>query len=81
MIDIIGIILGRYLISFLGAVVRYFFKNVMLKMKGESFIPFSKLWSYKKNQYEELENNTSNMIAGVFVLATFFLIAYQIIHF
>lgn len=66
--DFIQIILGRYLLEFLGALIRYTYLNIIGLFKSSNYTPFLKIWSSKGNIDKQNENSTSNHIIGVVFL-------------
>ena len=63
--DFIQIILGRYLLEFLGALIRYVYLNIGSLIKINNYTPFSKIWSPKGNIDKNNENGTLNHMIGV----------------
>lgn len=72
--DILQIIIGRYLVEFLGAFIRYLYSNLFNKLKEENTIQFSKFWSPKGDKYKKLETETGNRIAGLIFFVIIFII-------
>lgn len=78
--DFIGIILGRYLLEFLGALIRYVYLNIGSLIKINNFIPFSEIWSPKGNIDKKNGNSELNRMVGVIffgmviVLLIFFMV-------
>ena len=66
--DFIEIILGRYLLEFLGASIRYIYLNIGSLIKINNYTPFSKIWSPKGNIDKKNENSTLNHMIGVIFL-------------
>ncbi len=66
--DLLQIFLGKYFIELLGASIRFFLANLKNKLLRRDFIRFSKFWNNKGNQFEKMENETNNRIAGGFFL-------------
>ncbi len=75
--EIIQIIIGRYLVELFGASIRYLLTNFFNKIKGNDLISFSKLWSPKGDQYKKLETETSNRIAGLIFFVIFFIVLFK----
>ncbi|MFH4966531.1 hypothetical protein V8G69_16135 [Gaetbulibacter sp. M235] len=70
--DIFQIIFGRYLIELIGASIRFSFGYIKSKLFGTKLIKFENYWHKKKgNQYDKLETETANRIAGFFFFAIF----------
>jgi hypothetical protein len=63
--DFIGVILGRYLLEFLGALFRYIYLNIGTLIKSCIYTPFSKVWHPKGNIDKKNENSTLNHMIGV----------------
>lgn len=63
--DLIEIILGRYVLAFLGALIRYVYLNTRSLIKINNYIPFSKIWSSKGNIDKKNENSELNHMIGV----------------
>jgi hypothetical protein len=63
--DFIGIILGRFVLEFLGALIRYVYLNIGSLIKISNYIPFSKIWSPKGKIDKENENSELNHMIGV----------------
>lgn len=63
--DFIGIILGRFVLEFLGALIRYVYLNIGSLIKINNYIPFSKIWSPKGNIDKKNENSELNHMIGV----------------
>lgn len=63
--DFIEIIFGRYLLEFLGALIRYMYLNIGGLIKNNNYIPFSIVWSSKGNFDEKNNNSTLNHMIGV----------------
>jgi len=63
--DFIGVILGRYILEFLGALFRYIYLNIGTLIKSSSFTPFSKVWNPKGNIDKKNENSGLNFMIGV----------------
>jgi len=63
--DFIQIIFGRYLLEFLGALIRYTYLNIIGLFKSCNYTPFLKIWSPKGNVDKQNENSTSNHMIGV----------------
>lgn len=63
--DIVGIILGRYVLEFLGALMRYIYLNTGSLIKINNYTPFSKIWSPKGNIDKKNENSELNHMIGV----------------
>lgn len=63
--DIIQIILGRFLLEFLGALLRYVYLNVLGLFKNVNYIPFSQLCSPKGNVERKNGNSELNHMIGV----------------
>lgn len=66
--DFIGVILGRYILEFLGTLFRYIYLNIGTLIKSSSFTPFSKVWHPKGNIDKKNENSTLNFMIGLFYL-------------
>ena len=70
--DVFQIILGRYLLEFLGALLRFLYLNIkQLILNKGNFISFSKLWSPKINEDKKTENEMTNHMIGAIVLMLF----------
>ena len=68
--EIFQIIFGRYLIELIGAYIRFGFGYLKSKLIGTEYIKFENYWNKKNgNQYEKLETETGNRIAGFFFFA------------
>ena len=65
--DIIQIILGRFLLEFLGALLRYVYLNVLGLFKNVNYIPFSQLCSPKGSVKKRDENSELNHMIGVII--------------
>jgi hypothetical protein len=63
--DFMEIIFGRYLLEFLGALIRYIYLNIGGLMNINNYTPFSKIWSPKGNIDKKNENSTLNHMIGV----------------
>ena len=71
--EIIQIIVGRYLVEFVGASVRFIAQRIISKLTGKNGVPFRHYWQQKKGgAYENMETETANRIAGIFILFTVF---------
>lgn len=66
--DFIQIILGRYLLEFLGALIRYIYLNIGSLIKINNYTPFSKIWSPKGGIGKKNENSGLNHMIGVIFL-------------
>lgn len=63
--DFIGIILGRYLLEFFGALIRYIYLNIGSLMRINNYIPFSNVWAAKGNIDKKNGNSEKNHMIGV----------------
>ncbi|OXA91080.1 hypothetical protein SAMN06265346_12356 [Flavobacterium hercynium] len=78
--DFIQIILGRYLLEFLGALIRYIYINTINLIRFSSYTPFSKIWPLGSNTKKKDENSSLNHMIGVifFGIIIFFLIIFMV---
>ena len=72
--DIIQIIIGRFLVELFGASIRYSYCYLASKIQGKEVVPFSKFWSSQGDRYKKLETETGNRIAGLIFFVIFFII-------
>jgi hypothetical protein len=63
--DFIQIILGRYLLEFIGALFRYIYLNIGGLMGINSYTPFSNIWTPKGNIDKKNQNSTLNHMIGI----------------
>lgn len=78
--NFIQIILGRYLLEFLGALIRYIWSNLLNIFSDEEPKSFSEFWSPKSKKYEKLENEASNRIVGlIFFIIVLVLLGYFVV--
>jgi hypothetical protein len=63
--DFIGIILGRYLLEFFGALIRYIYLNIGSLMGINNYIPFPNVWAEKGNIDKKNGNSEKNHMIGV----------------
>ena len=67
--DLLSIIIGRYVIELIGALIRFSINYLIAKIKGTKHIKFEEYWHKKKGGvYEKSETETANRIAGGFFL-------------
>ena len=59
------IILGRYLLEFLGALFRYIYLNLGGLVRINNYTPFAIIWTPKGNIDKKNENSTLNHMIGV----------------
>ncbi|GAA4327157.1 hypothetical protein GCM10023115_25030 [Pontixanthobacter gangjinensis] len=75
--DLIGVIIGQYLLEFIGASIRYIFnqfKSILFPIKKLSF---SDYWSPNSDLYQRLETEVGNRIAGgMFLVIVLIIIFY-----
>ncbi|AWX45710.1 hypothetical protein HME9304_02737 [Flagellimonas maritima] len=76
--DIFQIIFGRFVVELIGASIRYVVANIINKIKGKDFKPFSKFWTPDGSKYKKLETESANRIAALFV---FVILLVLIFHF
>ncbi len=78
--DILQIIIGRFLLEFLGALLRYVYFNILGLFKNVNYIPFSQLWSPKVSVKKRDENSELNHMIGVIIfgLIIFLLVIFMI---
>lgn len=62
--DILQILVGRYLLELIGACVRYFYLNTSSLIGFNEYTTFRKIWGPNKKEYE---NSTTNHGVGVIV--------------
>lgn len=63
--DFIGIILGGFVLDFLGALIRYVYLNIASLIKNNNYISFSMIWSPRGKIDKENENSELNHMIGV----------------
>lgn len=63
--DFIGIILGRYLLEFLGALIRYIYLNIGYLIGINNYTSFSNIWIAKGNIDKKNGNSEMNHMIGV----------------
>ena len=63
--DFIQIILGRYLLEFFGALIRYIYLNIGSLMGINNYTPFSNVWEAKGNIDKKNGNSEMNHMIGV----------------
>ena len=66
--DILQIIIGRFLFEFLGALLRYVYLNVLVLFKNENYSPFFQLWSPKVSVKKRDESSELNHMIGVIII-------------
>lgn len=62
--DILQILVGRYLLELIGACVRYIYLNTSSLIGFNEYTTFRKIWSPDKKKDE---NSTANHVVGVIV--------------
>ena len=72
--DILQIIIGRFLLEFLGALLRYVYFNILGLFKNVNYIPFSQLWLLKINVKKRDENSELNHMIGVVIFGLIILL-------
>ncbi len=63
--DFISIILGSYLLEFLGALIRYIYLNTGVLLGINNYTPFSNIWTAKGNIDKKNGNSEKNHMIGV----------------
>jgi hypothetical protein len=63
--DFIQIILGQFLLEFLGALIRYVYLNMGSLIKKDDYIPFAKVWCPKGSIDRKSGNSELNHMIGV----------------
>jgi hypothetical protein len=63
--DFIQILLGRYLLEFFGALIRYIYLNIVGLMGINNYTPFSNIWAAKGNIEKKNGNSEMNHMIGV----------------
>lgn len=63
--DFIAILLGRYLLEFFGALIRYIYLNIESLMGINNYTPFSNVWAVKGNIDKKNVNSEKNHMIGV----------------
>jgi hypothetical protein len=76
--DFLQIILGRYILEFLGASIRYVYLNIESLIKNNNSTSFSNVWSPDGNKKKN-ESGTLNHMVGVifFGMLIFLLIIFN----
>jgi hypothetical protein len=65
--DFTQIILGRYLLEFLGALFRYFYLNIRGLIANSNYSFFSDIWSAKGNIDKKNTNSELNHMIGIII--------------
>ena len=63
--DFIAILIGRYLLEFFGALIRYIYLNIGSLMGINNYTPFSNVWAVKGNIDKKNGNSEKNHMIGV----------------
>lgn len=73
--DILGIIIGRYVLGLIGAIIRYIIHNLFNFKKRKEF---NKFWNIKGSDDVVMNNDFANKIVGVaFLFIILFIVAFK----
>lgn len=71
--DILGVIIGRYILQLLGAIFRYIYLNFMFLINLNRYRPFRELWT-SKTKSRNSDNDSANHMVGVIFFGIFILL-------
>lgn len=71
--DILGVIIGRYILQLLGAIFRYIYLNFMFLINLNRYRPFQELWP-SKAKLRNSDNDSTNHMVGVIFFGIFILL-------
>ncbi len=68
--DFLQIIIGRYLLELLGALIRYIYLNIKELFTDNNYAPFFEIWIPKGSRNKKDENSSLNHMIGVIFFIT-----------